>query len=502
MMKVRCLFSLLVLLIMVSCSTTDEKLRSMIPEDAVGVVRIDVKQVLLKAGMIKKDKDSIVVPDHLKSLIDESDPTVLGDILYNLPQSGIDVNNDCYVFFSPGIFKAVALLPLINEDEARAMVRKITSSKMADIGGVEFASHLDYAYVIDDDVLMIGRYSTPVDANVAAKAAGDILGKTKPSLLANDEVSKNLSDSCDVSAYINVKDFSTILKKNSRFSTIFGNVPAIELITDSGIKAVVAEIDFKMDNKNECAQISTHFIYQKNGQFQKLYDNIISTSTENDSAVLNLIPGELDTYVAMNVDGNKLVHMPQMAKMFDVIEATPLTSGLKHKEILSSIKGTLVFGLSESNVGGYNFVVAAKSTNPDFITNDIINVANSRGQSPYQYAGEYIYDYGSQGIALGQKEDAFYLRCVDYQTGFSAKELTFFLKKMKESSIAIYHMFKIGGNEEGCLNWGLHDKSEGNGFYYSANEQYNVIESVLRCLCWKEPNSSLEESEGDEEYGF
>ena len=38
-MKVRCLFSLLVLLIMVSCSTTDEKLQSMIPEDAVGVVR-------------------------------------------------------------------------------------------------------------------------------------------------------------------------------------------------------------------------------------------------------------------------------------------------------------------------------------------------------------------------------------------------------------------------------------------------------------------------------
>ena len=190
MMKVRCLFSLLVLLIMVSCSTTDEKLQSMIPEDAVGVVRIDVNQVLSKAGMIKKDNEAIVVPERLKSLIDESDPTVLGDILYNLPQSGIDVNNDCYVFFSPGIFKAVALLPLINEDETSAMVRKITSSKMEDIGGVEFASYLDYAYVIDDGVLMIGRYSTPVDANVAANAAGDILGKTKPSLLANEDVSK------------------------------------------------------------------------------------------------------------------------------------------------------------------------------------------------------------------------------------------------------------------------------------------------------------------------
>ena len=69
MKKVRCLFSLLVLLIMVSCSTTDEKLRSMIPEDAVGVVRIDVNQVLSKAGMIKKDNEAIVVPERLKSLI-------------------------------------------------------------------------------------------------------------------------------------------------------------------------------------------------------------------------------------------------------------------------------------------------------------------------------------------------------------------------------------------------------------------------------------------------
>ena len=208
---------------------------------------------------------------------------------------------------------------------------------------------------------MIGRYSTPVDAKVAAKAASDILGKTKPSLLANEEVAKNLADTCDVSAYINIKEFTTILKKNSRLSTIFGNVPAIEIITDSDIKALAGTINFKIEEKNEQAIIDTRFIYQENGQYHQLYDNLIASNVDSASRVLSLIPGELDTYVAVKIDGSKLANMPQMNKMFDILQATPLTSGLKHKEMLSSINGVLVVGVGPSNVGEYNFAIAAQS---------------------------------------------------------------------------------------------------------------------------------------------
>lgn len=500
MSKIKCIISLLMLLVLVACSSTDENLRAMIPDDAVGIVAIDMHSVMTKAGMV--DGENIVVPEELKKVIDDADPTVLGDLIYNLPNSGIDINNKCYIFFSPGIFKAVALFPLSNKEDAMAMVKKITSSPVTDIEGVDFATHLDYAYVIDGDVLMIGRYSTPVDANVAAKAAGDILGKTKPSLLLNKEVAENFADTCDVNAYISIKEFTTILKKNSRFSTIFGNVPAIDIITDSDIKAMIASINFNMKKGEEQATIESRFIYQENGQYQQLYDNLIAPTVDSASNVLKLIPGELDTYVAMKIDGSRLASLPAMGKMFDILEATPLTAGLKHKDILSSIKGALAFGVGPATVGEYNFVIAAQSTNPSLITNEIVEIANKRGQSPLKRNNEYFYDYGGQGIAMGQTDNAFYLRCVDFETAFPASELSVLPTNLDKASIAIYRMLKVGDSIEGFLNWGLLNKTEGKGFYYSENEKTNVVVSVLKYLCWSEPNVEKTESDYDYDYDY
>lgn len=502
MNKIKCIFAVWALLVMVACSSTDENLRAMIPDDAVGVISIDVPSVMAKAGIV--NGDSVVVPAELKKLIDEADPTVQGDILYNLPHSGIDFASKCYIFFSPGIFKAVALIPLSDEDVAREMVKKITSNSMTSHAGVDFATHLDYAYVIDDDVLLIGRYSTPVDAAVAAKAASDILGKTKPSYLAKEDVAKNLADTCDVSIYIDVKDFSTILKKNSRLSTFFGSVPAIELITDSDIKAMTANINFNSSrNKDDSVLISTRIISQKGGQYEQLFDKLITTGVDSASNVLRLIPGdELDTYVAIKIDGSKLASMEPMSKMFEMLDATPLTAGLQHKAMLESVMGPVVVGVGASTVGDYNFVVAAKSTNPSFIVDQIVDVANQRGQSPLQRNGEYFYDYDSQGIAMGQTSDAFYLRCVDFETQFSASELPVFPKNIDNCAIAVYRMLKVADKPEGFFNWGLLNKSDGKGFYFTADEKANVVISVLRYLCWKEPNSNDQESEDNYDYGF
>ena len=501
MKKTSFILLIISILAMVSCSSTDDNLRAMIPDDAVGVMTIDLDQVISKAGMLKGD--TVVVPEELKKVIDDADPTVLGDIVYNLSNSGIDVKSKSYIFFSPAIYKAVALIPLIDEEKAEKMVQKITSSKMTDVEGVNFATHLDYAYVVDGNVLLIGRYSTPVDASVAAKAASDILGKKKPSLLSNDEVAKNLPDSCDLALYLNVKDFSTILKNNSRLSTIFGNVPAIEIITDSDIKALTAKVDFITGTKDQQAKVDTKIIYQKDGQYQQIYDNLIAASVDSASNVLSLIPGELDTYVALRIDGNKLSQMPQMGKMFEILDATQLTTGLKHKEMLASMHGAVVVGVGPSTVGDYNFVVGAQTTNPSLLTDQIVEVANQRGQSPYQKSnGEFVYDHGGQGIALGQTDNAFYLRCVDYETRYSADELMFLKNSIDKCPVVIYKMLKINNNVEGYFNWGLNNKTEGSGFYFADNEKTNVVVSVLKLLCWKEPNSSMQDEEDDYDYGF
>ena len=51
MKKIFFLFIVACLALMTSCSSTDENLRAMIPDDAAGVVVIDVPSVLSKAQM-------------------------------------------------------------------------------------------------------------------------------------------------------------------------------------------------------------------------------------------------------------------------------------------------------------------------------------------------------------------------------------------------------------------------------------------------------------------
>lgn len=502
MKKVGFLVILAILMMVSSCTSTDDNLRAMIPDDAAGMVAIDVPGVLKKAGMLSGD--TVKVPDALLKVIDDASVTVQGDFIKFLPNSGFDLTTPCYVFFSPGVYKAVALIPLSDEDKAVQLVEKITSSKVQHLAGIDYASHLDYGYAIDGDVLLVGRFRNPIAPESAAVAASAILDKSKPSLLANNDLAKKIDETKgDIKAYINVKALSTILKSNSRFSTIFGNIPAIEIITDSDIKAMIASLTFNMSKKDgESASLKTDFIFDKNGQYSKLYDGLIAAQVPNATAVLDAVPGELDTYVGIKVDGARFASQPQMVGMFEMLENTPFTSGLNFKEMLSSVKGALVFGLGKSQVSDYNFTIAAQTQDPSVIINQVVQVGSQRGQSPLKYDNEYIYDNGSQGIAMGQAPGVFYLRCVDFETRFSAAGLPVISQNFNKASVVFFHQLKVADNIEGFFNWWLLNKAGGEGLYYTSDEKQNVVVSLLKCLCWSDPASADQGSTDDYDYGF
>lgn len=505
-MKKSCFFiTLLAALLLASCSSVDDNLRAMIPDDAVGVLKIDLPSLIDKSLM--RDGENVKLPDDLKKLIDEADPNIFGDVILNLPQSGVDFNNSCYLFFSPGIYKAVALLHVSDEDAATAMISKIASGKMTEKSGIQFVSHLDYGYAIEDGVMFIGRFMNPVADDVASNAAKSILDKSKPSLFEKEEVAKAIDvQDCDITAYIDAKGLMSIFKENSRFSTIFGNVPALEILTGSGIKAMTATVNFVTDKKDgEYMSVKTDFVADKNCLYSSLYDQIVASSTGGEGInTLDVLPGELDTYFAMKVNGSNFVQMPQTALLFDWLNSSSFTSGVNCKEIASSLNGAIVFGLQTED-GDYNFGIAAQSTDPDMVVNEIINVANNRGQSPEKNAnGEYVYEYnyGEKAIAMSQNDGVVYLRCVNFVPSYSASTWPALIDALKKSSMVFYKKLMIGTNHEGNLCWGLHDKIHGEGIYYAENEKENVVVSVLKFLCWKEPNSNIEEDMEDDYYFY
>ena len=50
-------FILFIMCLLASCSTADEKLRAMIPDDAVGVIAVDVPSLIKKGGMEEEQYD-------------------------------------------------------------------------------------------------------------------------------------------------------------------------------------------------------------------------------------------------------------------------------------------------------------------------------------------------------------------------------------------------------------------------------------------------------------
>lgn len=508
MKRLNYLLILVAVLVMASCTSTDEKLRAMIPNDAVGVVKINMPSILDKAGIKKgEEKDAtLTIPSDLKAVIDqananiEDDLNIIGDVVNYLPESGIDVGCHSYVFLTKGVLQAVALLPLADEDKAKEVVNKIAHGKMKEMVGIEFASHLDYAFAIDDNVLLIARKNNATDDEASA-AAKNILDKSKPSVLDNEDVAKAIdAKDSDIAVYVDAKGLP-LLFENLNLGTAVGSISPATIFEGTGIKAITATINFD-DSKqgDEKVAISTDFICADNGLYSLFYDKVVATAASgNASDVLENVPSDFGTYFSIRLSGAELMKMPGVSKMLDALPVDGINCG----DIVSSLNGNLVVGLEKIDEGDYIFGVSAQSTAPDVVVNEIVNFASLHGQPPVFNANrEYQYDTsdGSKALVMNKTNDVVYLRCVNFVPSSSAAEWLPLVSTMKSSVMSLFKLVKIAGAHEGDLCWGLRNKTHGEGFYFTEDPNENVVISSLKCLCWREPSGMGAEEIGLSDY--
>ncbi|MBR5638898.1 MAG: DUF4836 family protein [Muribaculaceae bacterium] len=504
------LFTLLAILFLSSCtsscSSTDEKLRAMIPNDALGVIKINLPSVLKKAGIMEGEGKNATfsIPSDLKSVIDQSNENivdnlnVVGDMINNLPESGIDAENNCYIFLSNGTFQVVALLPLNDEKKAQDMVGKIVGEKMKEKSGIMFVSRFDYAFAIDDKVLMIAfMHSNEDDASAAAKK---IFDKSKKSLLENEEIAKAIDvEDRDITAYIDAKGVPVFFESLISDMISIGDFSPADIFDGSGIKAITATVNFDDSKKGEeKVDIVTDFICSNNSIYGLLYDKVIATAASSDGvSALDALPGDFDTYFAVKVNGAELVEMPGVSKLLDNIPFKGINIG----DIVSSLNGTLACGLKKEDENDYNFGVSSQCSSPDVVVNEIVNFANLHGQAPvFNANGEYQYDTteGNKALVMNRTSDVVYLRCVNYVPTSTALEWPLLVRTLKQSTLALFKLVKIGDKHEGNLSWGLRNKTHGEGIYFTEDPDDNIVISTLKLLCWREPGNM----DDDEEIGL
>jgi hypothetical protein len=489
----KCVSMALLLLVMTGCAS--DNLEKMIPADATGVVSIDVPDILKKAGMI--DDGKIVLPQSLKQVIDANDTSPLCVLLNDLPQMGINTDDKAYAFFTAKTFGRVLLAGLEDPAKARKTLELRVGGDFNKVEGLDCMYVGDNLYVIDGNVLFIGTVNKAMEVARVAKAAKSILSKTATSITDNKEVKQVLHDGdAEINAWMQGKGLRSILNKSEVYRELSQKMPLIGIFTESDIDAVTCKIDFD----DEQVEMNAGIIAGENSEYAQLLNTTLGKPSGD---VLKAIPNSMDYIFSMSVKGDSFVKLKQIQQLLAMFGKLPYIGRIDLASILSTVDGPFTIGLARDPhlEGEWNMVLATRSTDPDAVVKQISSFANSMGQAPEMYEGEYIYQYDNKMIRIGVIDGILYLKMLDYeQTEGYAYELKPVRSFFDDALIGIFAQTR-NDSINGYFDFGLKDIFNGKGHFYTNQPKSNASLEFLRSLCSIKVGSGFG-NEDDEDNDF
>ena len=465
----------LMVLMVTSCGTNT--LEKMIPADATGVVGIDVPQILKRAGMLEDGK--IVLPPSLQEVIDSNDTAPLCILLSDLPQMGLDLDGKTYIFFTVKTFGRVIITKLSDPDKARKTLELRAGGDFTNVDGLNCMYVGDNLYAIDGKVLLVGTVNKAMEVSRAAKAAKGILAMTATSIIENKAVKEVLHNGdAAINAWVQGKGLKAILGKSEVYRELSQKMPLIGIFTESDIDAVTCHID--VDDEN--VEMNTHILAGENSEYAQLLKSTLSSPSDD---VLKAIPNSMDYIFTMCVKGENFVKLKQIQQLLGMFGKLPYIGRIDLASILSTVDGPFAIGLARDPhlEGEWNVVLATRSNDPDRVLGQISNFANSMGQAPELYEGEYIYQYDNKMIRIGIIDGILYMKMLDYeQTEGYAYEMQNVRDFFGSSMIGLFAQTH-NDSVNGYFDFGLHDIFNGKGHFYTDAPKSNAALELLRSLC-------------------
>ncbi|MBR5727848.1 MAG: DUF4836 family protein [Muribaculaceae bacterium] len=487
----RVLTFVITLLLLASCSSVNDNLEKMIPADALGVVSINVPDILKKTGI--NDDGNLVIPEAIKPVIDENDASTLSTLVTDLPYMGLNTGSKAFAFFTNKTFGAVILATLDDEAAARKTIERRTGGDFQQVEGLNCIYREDNLYVINDKVLLIATVNKAMDINKAAKQAGTILNKQRQSILDNEQVKQVINADGDINAYLQQDGLKLILKKNKTYREIAQKLPLVEIFTESDAKAYECHLNLN----EQSADLTTRVFADENSDYNKL---LTTTLAKADPSFLKAIPNSMDYIVTMSVKGDNFVKLQQIQQLIGMFKKLPFIGRIDLQGILASIDGPIAIGLARDPhlEGEWNAVIAAKTTNPDMILNQISSFASSMGQAPEIYDGEYIYQYENKMIKLGVVDGVLYLKMLDYeQTEGYAYELESVRALFEASNVGLYINPQV--TQGGTFTYGMSDNFNGKGQFIPTEKGAHAAQTLLKVLCAIKPPQAYDDMLDDDE---
>ena len=486
----KCL-SVAVLLLMTAC--TQNPLEKMIPSDATGVVSIDVPEILEQASLI--DDGKIVLPKSLQQVIDDNDTSPLCVLLSDLPQLGLDTGDKAYIFFTVKTFGRVILASLDDPDMARKTLAMRAGGDFSKVEGLDCMYVGDNLYAIDGKVLLVGTVNKAMDVSRAARAAKGVLAKTSTSIMDNKDVKDVLHNSDgEVNMWLQGKSLKTILGKSDVYRELVQKMPLIGIFTESDIDAVTCCVGLDKDG----VDMDAHILAADGSEYAQLLNSTLGTPSGD---VLRAIPNSMDYIFSMSVKGENFVQLKQIQQLLGMFSRLPYIGRIDLAGILKTVDGPFTIGLARDPhlEGEWNMVLAARSTDPEGVVNKISAFANSMGQAPELYEGEYIYQYDNKMIRIGVVEGILYVKMLDYE---QTEGYAYEMQPVRDFfNSALIGFFAQTRNDDvtGYFDFGLQDIFNGKGHFYTSDSKANASLELLRSLCSIKTHDAFGNEEGDDD---
>lgn len=480
---------LMIMLVMVSCSNINTQLEEMIPADSRGVVRIDLKSILEK-GQLIDEEGNIVFPQSLKKIIEDNDASPIADAISLLKKIGIDNDAGVYVFFPKNSFDLAALIAVNDADAAKREIEKRTGQKFQRVEKVDFLRNESVSYVFDDDILFIGKEAKEeADAQLAIMAQS-YLHKSGKSIADEEGILDCIHKENDVNAYFNMAEIHNAIAKSEALTEAIKKFPVITLFTDSDIKAITLQFNFK----KEGAEFNAYVKANENGDYIKLLD---ATMAKADPSFLKVIPVSMNYIFSFSVNGENLMKLEQIKKSANLLSNLLPTDKFDLRRLLRSIDGPVAIAFSAGdgvNISSnpndnWNVAIAAKTKDAATMVKSAVQFAADMGQQDYVKNGRHLFSYQGMPVYLGNQDSVVYAIRIDHEL---EEEFYYDTPDVRErfASCPMGIFAKIqGANGESFVNVGLKSKTEGSGVFYSMQNENPVI-SFLGILCQLTNNNS------------
>lgn len=473
---------LLMMLGLFACSDINKDLEEMIPADSRGVVSINIKNVIEKGQMTDED-GNFTIPQHLKDIINSNESSPFAETLTLIKKINVNTDANIYCFLPNNIYNFATLIATTDADKAKQEIEKKTGQKFQTIEKVDFLRNGATSYVIEDDVVFIGREAKEtMDTNLAI-AAKSILHKNNTSIADNEDIKNVLNEDNDVNAYMDMKGIQKMIANSESLTETIKKFPIITLFTDSDIKALTLHLNFE----KEGAKLEANVKADDNSDYLKLLD---ATMSKPDPSFLKVIPTSMNYILSLSLKGENLMKLDQIRKSVNLLSNLPSMDKLDFRSIVNAIDGPIAIAISSGdgvNISSiandnWNVAIAAKTKNASEIVNQIVAFASDMGQEDYIKNNRHVFSYEGMPVYLGEQDNVVYAIRLDHEM---EEEFYYDIPDVKERFTSCPFGFYAKMQEsqgDSYFNFGFKNKTDGEGMFYSMHEG-NPVVTFLELLC-------------------